>query len=30
MEMDKPLMEAGVPFTFKPHHVGGFTRSSAT
>jgi hypothetical protein len=30
MEMDKPLMEAGVPFTFKPRHVGGFTRSSAS
>jgi len=27
-EMDKPLIEAGVPFTFKPRHVGGFTRSS--
>ncbi len=27
-EMDKPLIEAGVPFTFKPRHVDGFTRSS--
>ncbi len=30
MEMDKPLVEAGVPFTLKPRHVGGFTRSSAS
>ena len=30
MEMDKPLMGAGVPFTFKPRHVGGFTRASAS
>lgn len=29
-EMDKPLMEAGIPFTFKPRHVDGFTRSSAS
>ena len=28
--MDKPLVEAGVPFTYKPRHVGGFTRSSAS
>jgi len=27
-EMDKRLMEAGVPFTFKRRHVGGLTRSS--
>lgn len=27
-EMDTPLIEAGVPFTFKPRHVDGFTRSS--
>jgi hypothetical protein len=30
MEMDKPLVEAGVQYTFKPRHVGGFTRSSAS
>ena len=28
MEMDKRLMEAGVPYTFKQRHVGGLTRSS--
>ncbi len=30
MEMDKPMVEAGVPFTFKPRHMDGFTRSSAS
>jgi hypothetical protein len=29
MEMDKPLMDSGVPYTFKPRHVGGYTRASA-
>jgi hypothetical protein len=30
-EMDKPLMEQqGVPFIFKSHYIGGFTRPSAT
>jgi hypothetical protein len=28
MEMDKPLIDAGVPFTFKPRLIGGFTRSA--
>jgi len=28
MEMDKRLMEGGVPYTFKQRHVGGHTRSS--
>lgn len=27
MEMDKQLIDAGVPFTFKPRLIGGFTRS---
>ncbi|MGH2392782.1 MAG: hypothetical protein ACRDGH_04695 [Candidatus Limnocylindria bacterium] len=30
MEMDKPLVDAGVHYTFKPRHVGGFTRSLAS
>jgi hypothetical protein len=29
-EMDKPLVAAGVPFTFKPRHLGGFTRASTS
>jgi hypothetical protein len=27
MEMDKQLIDAGVPFTFKPRLIGGFTRA---
>jgi len=29
MEMDKPLVDAGVQYSVKPRHLGGFTRSSA-
>lgn len=27
MEMDRQLIDAGVPFSFKPRLIGGFTRS---
>ena len=27
MEMDRQAIDAGVPFTFKPRLIGGFTRS---
>jgi hypothetical protein len=27
--MDQGLIDAGVPFTFKPRYLGGFTRGAS-